>query len=75
MKTHSLIAALVLLCSMVLGGRDYYQILSVKRNATPADIKKSYRKMSLLHHPDKNPDDPDAVSKFQDISTGNLSRS
>jgi DnaJ-class molecular chaperone len=65
MKTHSLIAiAILFLCTIVMGGRDYYAILQVKKNATPADIKKSYRKMSLLHHPDKNPDDPDAVTKF-----------
>ncbi len=44
--------------------------MDIKKNASPADIKKAYRKKSLTNHPDKNPDDPDAVSKFQDIATG-----
>ena len=51
-------------------GRDFYGILGVKRSANAAEIKKSYRKLSLQHHPDKNPDDPDAKKKFQDISSG-----
>ena len=46
---------------MVEAGRDFYQILGVKKNASPADVKKAYRQLSLKNHPDKNPDDPDAV--------------
>ena len=53
----------------VLGERDFYKILEIKKNASPADIKKSYRKLSLKYHPDKNPDDETAKSKFQDISS------
>lgn len=55
---------LTLAMSLVEAGRDYYQILDIKKNASPADIKKAYRKKSLTNHPDKNPDDPNAVSKF-----------
>ena len=55
---------------LVQGGRDFYAILGVKRNAAPADIKKAYRKLSLKLHPDKNLDDPNAVEKFQEVSSG-----
>ena len=48
--------------------RDFYKILDVPKSATPADIKKAYRAMSLKWHPDKNPDDASAIDKFTDVS-------
>nr|AYN74404.1 heat shock protein [Acipenser oxyrinchus oxyrinchus] len=48
---------------------DYYQTLGVQRNATQEDIKKSYRKLALKWHPDKNPDNKDdAERKFKELS-------
>jgi DnaJ-class molecular chaperone len=38
---------LTLLVGLALGGRDFYGILGVKKNASPSDIKKAYRKLSL----------------------------
>ena len=46
--------------------RDYYEILGLNRDASDEDIKKSYRKMAMKHHPDRNPDSKDAEEKFKE---------
>jgi DnaJ-class molecular chaperone len=47
---------------------DFYKILELTETASIDEIKKSYRRLSLLHHPDRNNNSPDSVAKFQKIS-------
>ena len=47
---------------------DFYKLLDVERNASDAEIKKSYRSMAMKYHPDRNADNPEAAeAKFKQI--------
>src|SRR5689334_11654856 len=46
--------------------RDYYEVLGVNRDASDDDVKKSYRKLAMKWHPDRNPDNPKAEEHFKE---------
>jgi len=48
--------------------RDYYEVLGVDRSASEQEIKKSYRRIAMKYHPDRNPDDEDADHKFKEAT-------
>lgn len=48
--------------------RDYYEILGVSKSAGKDEIKKSYRKLAMQYHPDRNPNDKEAEKKFKEVS-------
>ncbi|MHB8857930.1 MAG: molecular chaperone DnaJ [Thermoleophilia bacterium] len=47
---------------------DLYKILGVEKNVSQAELKKAYRKLARKYHPDTNPDDIEAESRFKEIS-------
>jgi len=51
-----------------MAGKDYYNILGVKRDASEQEIKRAYRRLARKHHPDVNPRDKSADAKFKEIN-------
>lgn len=53
-----------------MGGKDFYSVLGVERDATDAQLRKAYRKMAIKYHPDKNPGDEkeQAEAMFKEVA-------
>ncbi len=51
-----------------MADRDFYEILGVSRNASDDEIKKSYRKMAMKYHPDRNKDNKESERKFKEAT-------
>ncbi len=48
--------------------RDYYEVLGLSRDASEGDVKKAYRRLAMKFHPDRNPEDPNALEHFKEAS-------
>ncbi|KAJ7535489.1 hypothetical protein O6H91_12G036100 [Diphasiastrum complanatum] len=62
---------LLLLSALLIqsfGGKSYYDILQVSKNANEDQIKRAYRKLALKYHPDKNPGNEEATKRFAEIN-------
>lgn len=52
----------------IMTKRDYYEILGISKNADDASIKRAYRNLAMKYHPDRNPEDVQAMEKMREIN-------
>ena len=48
--------------------KDYYDILGLEKDASQKQVRDAYRRMALLHHPDRNKDNPEAADRMKEIN-------
>src|SRR5215204_3855417 len=53
---------------MAVTKRDYYEVLGVAKTASGEEIKRSYRRLAMKFHPDRNPGDTEAEQKFKECA-------
>ncbi|MFW5838272.1 MAG: DnaJ domain-containing protein, partial [Desulfovibrionaceae bacterium] len=53
---------------MSVSYKDYYKILGVDRDASQEEISKAFKKLARKHHPDLNPDNPEAETRFKEAN-------
>src|SRR4030066_673630 len=51
-----------------MAGKNFYDILGLKKDATDKEIKQAFRRLARKHHPDVNPSDKSAEAKFKEIN-------
>lgn len=67
--TYLILVGILLLSALVQAGAhvDFYKVLELQRGASEKEIKKAFRRLSAVHHPDRNGGDESAKTKFQEI--------
>jgi preprotein translocase subunit Sec63 len=64
---RGLLIALLILAVLSATQKDLYKILEIERGANEQQIKKAFRRLSAIHHPDKNGGDEKAKDRFIEI--------
>ena len=51
-----------------MAARDHYEVLGIRRDAPPEEIKSAFKRLAAHNHPDRNQDDPDAHERFKEVA-------